>query len=164
MFRNVVSFTLIGAALVACRPADTPVTDDQRTAAVTEVTQTLDDLFSAMNAHDGDGVLSFYRDDPDLAYVGLIQPIVGKAAFSRAAGPFYDREPDVTFEHTVLHIQVLSPTVAVTVTTGSSTKTESIVWTHVLVKNPDGRWMIAHEHEAWPSCVEVKTVEEHPGM
>lgn len=164
MFRKALSVLVVGATLAACRPAEPTVTDDQRTALTAEVNQTLADLFAAMNAHDGDAVVSFYRDDPDLVYIGLIQPIVGKSSFARVAGPYYDRHPEATFEYRVLHVQILSPTVAVTLTTGSSNKTETIVWTHVLVRDPDGRWLVAHEHEAYPSCVEVETVEDHPGM
>jgi len=163
MIRKTLTLVFAGLVLGACRPANT-VTDEQRTAATAEVRQTLEALFAAMNAHDSDSVLSFYRNDPDLAYVGLIQPIVGKAAFARAAGPYYDRQPDVTFDVTVLHIQILSPTVAAAVTTGNSTENANLVWTHVFVKDADGRWLVAQEHEAWPDCVEAPTVSEHPGM
>jgi uncharacterized protein (TIGR02246 family) len=163
MFRKALSVLLVGVSLAACQPPDSTVTDDQRTALTAEVNQTLADLFTAMNGRDGEAVLSFYRDDPDLIYIGLIQPIVAKETFSRVVGQWYRRNPGVSFEHQVMHVQILSPTVAATFTVGSSSERPSIAWTHVLVRGEDGQWKIVHEHEAWPQG-EAPEMGTHPGM
>jgi hypothetical protein len=48
-------------------------------------------------------------------------------------------------------VQVLSPTAAVALQRGSSSRAPALFWTRVLVKE-DGRWVITYEHQSWPGC------------
>ncbi len=146
----------------ACRPASTELTDAQREAIVSEVNQAVGELIDAMNAHDGDRVVSYYMNSADFAYVGVTDITVGWEHFANLVGPWYGRNTDVTFDYEVLHIQVLSPTVATVIFQGSSTEAEFLMWTQVLVRGDDGQWAIALEHESWPECTEPP--RSHPDV
>ena len=105
-------------------------------------------LFEAMNAHDPERVLDHYLDSVDFVYVGGTDSHVSRDWLERVARSWYPGHEDVTFTHEVFHVQVLGPTVAAVLTRGGSSETPTLVWTHVLVRGDDGRWVIAHEHEA----------------
>jgi uncharacterized protein (TIGR02246 family) len=119
-----------------------------------EVRELIGELTEAMNSHDPDQVLSFYRESEEFIYVGCTDLMFGWETFSTLVEPFYRNSVDVTFEQEILGIQVLSPTTAVVTLQGSSTEAQALFWTEVLVQEPDGRWVIAHEHESWPGCPE----------
>jgi ketosteroid isomerase-like protein len=121
-----VSLTLIAAA---CAPV--PLTDADRAAIAKEVTEALGELTAAMNDHDPESVVSFYAEDPDFLYLGCTDYVTGGTNFRQMAGPTYSARSDVM--------------------RGSSTETEALFWTQVLVKR-DGRWLITYEHESWPGC------------
>jgi uncharacterized protein (TIGR02246 family) len=136
----------------ACDSAPSPLTEGEREAIALEVEETLGQLTEAMNAHDSERVLAFFRNSDDFLYLGCTDFILGWEAFSRLLGPYYPANPDVVFQQEVVRTQVLSPTVAVAALRGSSTDAEALFWTEVLVREEDGRWLIAHEHESWPGC------------
>ena len=144
----------------ACQPASTELTDAQREAIAAEVNQTVAGLIEAMSAHAGDRVLGHYMNSDAFAYVSIVDAMVGWDGFAQTVGPWYDANPDVTFEYEILHTQVLSLDVATVVFRGSSTEAEALMWTQVLVRSEDGSWMIILEHESWPQCVEPPT--PHP--
>ena len=68
--------------------------------------------------------------------------------------------PDITFEHDVQLVQVLSPTSAVATVRGSSSDQEWLLFTQVYVRNDADRWVIAHEHVSWPGA---EAPRRHPG-
>jgi uncharacterized protein (TIGR02246 family) len=131
----------------ACQPVAPELTDAERDAIATEVVEVMGELFEAMNAHDPERVLDHYLDSVDFVYVGGTSSHVSRDWLERVVRSWYPRHQDVTFTHQVLHVQVLSPTVVAVLTQGGSSETPTLVWTHVLVRGDDGRWVIAHEHE-----------------
>lgn len=145
----------------ACRPAAPELTDRQRHAIAQEVNQAVDGLFAALNAHDADRVLSHYVDGEDVAYVGTVSLTTGREVLASMVRQYQARHPEATFSHRIVHTQVLSPTVAVVFSEGSSSQAEHLAWTHVLVRGEEGRWLIAYEHEAWPGA---SPPSRHPGM
>jgi len=146
--------------LPACGPGTETLTEAQRNAIRAEVEETLVGLTEAMNAHDPDRVLAYFRDSEEFLYLGCTDFIMGWDAFSSRVGPYYTANRNVTFEQTIVRTQVLSPTVAVVALRGSSSDAEALFWTEVLVREKDGRWRISHEHESWPDCSAPS--EPHP--
>ena len=116
-----------------------------------EVQETLSDLTDAMNRHDPDEVFSYYRRGEEFLYLGCTDVLLGWQAFSVRVGNYYRANPDVTFQQEVIRLQVLSPSVAVAASRGSSSEAEALFWTQVLVRE-DGEWRITYEHESWPGC------------
>ena len=135
-------------------PVQPPLTQARREALAEEVRAVMGQLTDAMNAHDPDRVLSFYRESEAFVYVGCTDPMFGWSTFSRLVAPYYRTNTDVTFHQEILQLQILSPTTAVVTLRGGSTEAEALFWTEVLVREADGRWLIAHEHESWPGCDE----------
>jgi len=153
--------TLAALLLAACAPRSSELNDQTRAATVKEIRQAVDDLFDAMNAHDAERVLRRYQESDDFAYVGVNDVEVGWETFQQRTRQWYQQHPEDTFEHTLLHVHVLSPTVAVAIVRGSSSDAPQLAWTEVFVR--DGRrWKIAHEHEAWPGATPIGTAP-HPG-
>ncbi len=141
-------------ALAACQqPPATELTDSQRDAIVSEVNETVDQVFEAMNSHDAERLMTHYLQSGDFAYAGVTDVKLGFDLFSRVVSPWYVANPEVTFEHEIVQTSALSPTTAVALVRGKSTVSEALLWTQVYVKQ-DGKWLIAHEHESWPMCVE----------
>ena len=167
---GLLSTVLLALLVTACDSAPPPLTEGERDAIALEVEETLGQLTEAMNAHDSERVLGFFRNSDDFLYLGCTDFIMGWDSFSRILGPFYPANPDVVFQQEVVRTQVLSPTVAVVAVRGSSSQAEALFWTEVLVREEDGRWLIAHEHESWPGCSPPSTPHpftsgsEMPGM
>jgi ketosteroid isomerase-like protein len=134
-----------------CAPPPASLSDADRAAVVAEVTAALSELTAAMNAHDSEGVIRFYPEDPSFLYLGCTDFITGGATFRRMVAPYYGPGNEVSFEQQIVSVQVLSPTAAVASQRGSSSEAEALFWTQVLVKK-DGRWVITYEHESWPDC------------
>jgi uncharacterized protein (TIGR02246 family) len=156
------TFLAMVATLAACQQPPQPtaeLTDDQRTAIASEVTATVDEVFEAMNRHDAEAVMRHYVQSNDFSYAGVTDVKIGYEIFSRVVSPWYVANPEVSFEHEMVQTTVLSPTTAVALVRGKSSVSESLLWTQVYVKQ-DGRWLIAHEHESWPMCVEAP--QPHP--
>jgi hypothetical protein len=149
--RGVLFTGLFLFATLACAPASEELDPDRVQALKLEVQQTLSDLTEAMNRHDPNEVLSYYRSGEEFLYLGCTDVLLGWQAFSVRAGNYYRANPDVVFQQEVIRIQVLSPSVAVAALRGSSSEVEALFWTQVLVKE-DGAWGIAYEHESWPGC------------
>ena len=153
-----VLFVLLSGACTA--PPPSPFTGAQRDSLALEVRGVMADLTEAMNAHDPDRVLSFYRESEEFVYLGCTSLLFGSETFAVRVGPYYTNTPDVTFEQEILRIQVLSPTTAVVTLQGNSTDADALFWTEVLTRESDGRWLIAHEHESWPGCPDAPPL--HP--
>lgn len=142
---------LVFFTAAACSPGPAPFGQAQKDALRVEVEETLAGLTEAMNAHDPDAVLGYFRESDEFLYLGCTEIVVGWDAFSHRAAMYYVASPEVLFEQEVVRVQVLSPTVAVAAIRGGSTDVEDLFWTEVLVKE-DGDWVIAHEHESWSGC------------
>jgi ketosteroid isomerase-like protein len=142
---------LLVCLAAACAPSTESLSDDDRRAVAAEVTASLAELTKAMNGHDVEGVLGFYSERPDFAYLGCTEYVTGGESFRRLVGLYYGPRSDVTFEQRVVTTQVLSPNAVVVSQRGSSTESEDLFWTQVLVKEA-GRWVIIYEHESWPDC------------
>ena len=136
---------------VACSPEPEPFTQAQKNALAVEVRETLSGLTDAMNSHDPDSVMAYFRQSEEFLYLGCTYFMLGWETFSPRVWSYYIANPTVTFQQEVIRVQVLSPTVAVAALQGASSEAEALFWTEVLVKE-DGAWHIAHEHESWPGC------------
>ncbi|MFC1661453.1 YybH family protein [Gemmatimonadota bacterium] len=136
----------------ACQAPPSPFTQAQRDSVEAEVREAIEKLTEAMNAHDPDRVLSFYRESDEFVYVGCTDLMFGWDTFSTLVEPYYSTRTDVTFQRETLAIQALDLDAAVVTLRGSSTQAPALFWTQVLVREDDGRWAIAHEHESWPGC------------
>jgi ketosteroid isomerase-like protein len=159
---RILTFLAAAGVLGACQQPPQPtaeLTDAQRDAIVSEVNEAVDQIFDAMNSHDSAAVMSHYLHSDDFSYAGVTDYKLGFEIFSRIVSSWYPGHPDVTFEHEILKTAALSPTSAVALIRGSSTTANSLLWTQVYVKQ-DGKWLIAHEHESWPMCVEPEA--PHP--
>jgi ketosteroid isomerase-like protein len=158
---RILTFLATAGVLGACQqqqPA-AELTDARRDALAAEVNETVDQVFEAMNRHDGEAVMSHYLQSRGFSYAAVTDVKLGYDIYSRIVSPWYGAHPDVTFEHEIVQTEVLSPTTAVALIRGSSTASNFLLWTQVYVKQ-DGKWLIAHEHESWPMCVEPEA--PHP--
>jgi len=126
---------------------------------VSEVTDVMNELLEAMNAHDPDRVVSFYTDAPEFLALTCTSYISGGTTFKALVGPTYGPRRGATFEHRVVRAQALSPTAAVATLSGNSSKVPALFWTRILVKE-EGRWLITYEHQSWPGCSEPRA--PHP--
>ncbi len=146
---------LLASAIVfpwGCQAAPATLTSAQADSLAVEVREVMGRLTEAMNAHDPERVLGFYRDTEAFVYLGCTDLMFGSAFFKGIIGPFYVNNPEVTFQREILRVQLLSPSSAVVTLQGSSTDSPALFWTQVLTREADGRWLITHEHESWPAC------------
>lgn len=143
---------LLVSVSASCQRLPAPLQDAQRQAIAQEVEETLGRLTEAMNAHDPEAVLGFYRHSEEFVYLGCTDFLLGFDTFSTRVGPYYPAHPEVTFHQEVVRTQVLSPTVAVVALRGGSSAAEALFWTEVLIRSDDGRWLVSYEHESWPGC------------
>ena len=134
------------------RAASSPLTQAERDALALEVEETLGRLTDAMNAHDSERVLGFYRSSDEFLYLGCTDFMMSWDTYARIVGPYYAASRDVIYHQEVVRIQILSPTVAVVALRGGSTDAEALFWTEVMVRDEDGGWLIAYEHESWAGC------------
>ncbi|MGD2124153.1 MAG: nuclear transport factor 2 family protein [Gemmatimonadota bacterium] len=137
--------------MAACEPVQDSLDRSQKEILTAEVLESLTGLTTAMNAHDPDQVFEYYRQNEDFLYLGCTDLMAGWETFSPRASSYYMANPLVTFQRETVHVQILSPAVAVATLRGSSSEVEALFWTQVLVKE-EGTWRIAHEHESWPGC------------
>lgn len=145
--------------LGACDPQSAQDLDVPQVTA--EVEGAVASLFEAMNAGDVDAVLDHYMGDGNFLFAGVTRVLTDREAWSERVQLWYRVNDEVTFEHQLLSLQVLAPTVAVTAIQGGSTEAEFLLWTQTWVKDATGRWLIAAEHESWPECVDPPRA--HPG-
>jgi uncharacterized protein (TIGR02246 family) len=117
-----------------------------------EVAQTMGDYTEALNSHDPDRILSFYRQDPSFLYLGCTDILSGWGTFESRVRPYYTVNTDVTFQQQIINIQVLGPTTATVALRGGSSEAPNLFWTMALQKGEGGRWLITQEHESWPGC------------
>lgn len=151
-----VALTLLSGA---CQPQAESFSEAQRAVLAAEVEETLGQLTEAMNSHDPDRVLGYFRNSEEFLYLGCTDFLMGWGTFSSRVGPYYASDSTRSFQQDIVRTQVLSPTVAVVALRGSSSEADALFWTEVLVKE-NGRWVIAHEHESWPGCSPPS--EAHP--
>ena len=156
---SLMMFALVFTAL-GCRQTSTEMTAASRAAVAEEVRAAVDAYFAAQNAHDTVRVFESYLQREDFAYLGVTRVMVGYDRFRSTVANWYRNRPDITFEHEVQLIQVLSPTAAVATVRGSSSDQEWLLFTQVYVLNDAGRWVIAHEHVSWPGAAAPR---RHPG-
>ncbi|MCJ7629825.1 MAG: nuclear transport factor 2 family protein [Longimicrobiales bacterium] len=158
--RNLVLLAILAVPLaVACNPQPEPFTQAEKDVLAVEVRETLAGLTEAMNNHDPDAVMAYFRQNEEFLYLGCTYSMLGWETFSPRVWSYTVANPQVTFQRDVVRIQVLSPTAAVAMLQGASTEAEALFWTEVLVKE-DGAWVIAHEHESWPGC--PQPINPHP--
>lgn len=143
----------------ACTSKPEPLTQAVKDALTVEVMETVDSLTEAMNSHDPDRVMAYFRQSEEFLFLGCTEFILGWNTFSPRLWSYTVANPEVTFQRDVVSVQVLSPTLVAAGLRGASTEAESLFWTEVLVKE-SGRWLIAQEHESWPGCPPPPTA--HP--
>ncbi len=151
-------------AVGACQPASQALTDSQRAAITAELQAAVTSLFDAMNAHDAERLLGHYLNDEDFAYVGCTVLRLGWEGYATMARMWHRAHPEVTFEHEILHSQVIGPGAAVVTVEGSSTQAPYLMWSLVFTRGNDGAWLIAQEHESWPDCGEPPPPHPMTGM
>ena len=150
--RNAALLAILAIPLaVACSPEPEHITQAEKDALAVEVRETLSGLTEAMNSHDPDRVMAYFRQSEEFLYLGCTYFMLGWETFSPRVWSYHVANPKVIFQQEVVSIQVLSPTVAVAALQGGSTEAEALFWTEVLIKE-DGAWLIAQEHESWPGC------------
>ena len=155
------SQALLAVLLVAaCSSDPADFTDEHRRAVGNEVRTAVAALTDAMNAHDGERVVSFYVPEPDFVYVGCTDVQIGGVSFARRVKPYYAANPDVLFEQSIVSLRVLAPDAAVVSLRGGSTHAPSLFLTQVWERTDEGGWGISVEHESWPGCSEP--AEAHP--
>ena len=153
----------------ACRSDGESFGQEQAEALEVEVRETLAGLTEAMNQHDPDRVLGYYKESERFLYLGCTYFMLGWETFSPRAWSYHVANPQVVFHQEVVEVQVVGPTVAVAALQGGSSEAEALFWTEVLVKE-DGAWKITYEHESWPGCPPPPTPhpfttgEDMPGM
>ena len=135
----------------ACTPKPEPLTQSVKDALTVEVMEAIDSLTEALNSHDPDRVVGYFRQSEEFLYLGCTDFMLGWSTFSPRIWSYTVANPHVTFQRDVVRVQILSPTVAVAALRGASTEAEALFWTEVLVKE-SGKWLIAQEHESWPGC------------
>ena len=141
--------------LVACRPAQLPDTASRTDSLEEEVREAVEQFTEAMNARDADRVLAFYRESREFVFLGCTDLLFGSDLFSRILGPYWESRTDPPVEREILRVQVLTPETAVVTLQGGSQTASALFSTQVLVREEDGRWLIAHEHQSWPGCREA---------
>lgn len=149
------------ALLVSACASAPPFTPADREALASEVRATLAELTEAINDHELERVAALYTDAPEFLFLGCTSAITGGARFKQVVVPTYGPGRGATFVQRVARVQVLSPTAAVALQRGSSSRAPALFWTRVLVKE-DGRWVITYEHQSWPGCDPPK--QPHPSM
>jgi uncharacterized protein (TIGR02246 family) len=145
---------LLFVVLAGCGPAQAPFTRAQRDTAESEVREAVEQLTAAMGSRDSEQVLAFYRESREFVFLGCTDLMFGSEVFSRVLGPYWDSRPGPAVEREILRVQVLNPGTAVVTLRGGSQDASALFWTQVLVREADGRWLIAHEHQSWPGCAE----------
>lgn len=155
---QIVLFSLVVSAL-GCHTDSSDFGPARRDALAVEVREAVEGLTDAMNGHDPQQIFAYFRQEAEFLYVGCTDLLPGWNVFSQRVGPYYENNPEVTFEREILQIQVLSPTVAVVSLRTRSTENQDLFATDVLVKE-GGAWKVAHEHESWPGC--KAPTEAHP--
>jgi len=135
--------------------ADTPSleVDEARKAEITqEVNQTVLAFVDALNAHDADAILAFYRLDEDLARVACTTIHGGAQVVEARIRSSATQNKERTFEMVPLHVRVLGPTSAVVSVLGRTSTTNGLAWTLGMELDRQGNWRIVHEHQSWPGC------------
>lgn len=151
---TVAGILFAGWILSGCAPATEPgsLTREEEANLMEEVAQTIGDYTEALNSHDPDSILSFYRQDPSFLYLGCTDILSGWGTFESRVRPYYTANTDVTFQQDILNLQILSPTAATVALRGGSSEAPNLFWTMALQKGVGGRWLITQEHESWPGC------------
>lgn len=157
------SVRLLPALLLAaaCAPAPATLTDAARDAAAAEVRATTFALQDALNTHEPDAILAFYRLDDDFTYVGCTNYMFGGNLFGTILGTYHTQNPDVTYDLAIQSLQVLAPDVAVVSLQGTGGRDLKLFVTRALRRDDTGAWLIVHEHESWPGCSDP--TPPHPG-
>lgn len=157
------SVRLLPALLLAaaCAPAPATLTDAARAAAAEEVRAATFALQDALNAHEPEAILAFYRLDGDFTYVGCTNYMFGGDLFGTIVGTYHQQNPDVVYDLAVQSLQVLAPDVAVVSLQGTGGQVMKLFVTRALRRDDAGRWVIVHEHESWPGCSDP--TPPHPG-
>jgi uncharacterized protein (TIGR02246 family) len=140
--------------LAACTPAQTGFTEAQRAQAESQVREVVAQLATAMNSQDPDQVFAHYRESREFVLIGCTDLMFGTEYFTRVLRPFLGSPREAPLEKEVLRIQILTPEAAVVTLQGGSAGGPPLFWTLVLVREGDGRWLVAHEHQSWPGCRE----------
>jgi uncharacterized protein (TIGR02246 family) len=150
-------------ALAACTPSQTVFTEAQRARSESEVRDAVAQLTAAMNSQDPDRVFALYRESREFVLVGCTDLMFGTEYFTRVLRPFLGSPREAPLEQELLRIQVLNPETAVVTLRGGSAGGPPLFWTLVLIRERDGRWLVAHEHQSWPGCPEPARVHTFGG-
>ena len=154
---NAVVFLLL--ALSACRPSSPGGAPTDPEAVESEVRAASLAGVDALNAHDADRILGFYRLDDTFTQVACTAVRSGGPAFANLTRALHTQFKDVFYDMTCVRVQHLGPDAAAVALQG--TMLDPLFVTRVLRKEADGRWLVVYEHESWPGC--PSPVAPHPG-
>jgi len=142
--------------LSACVAPSTELSDVEALAVQEEVTATVDAFVEALNRHDPEEVMSFYAPEADLVRLGCTNIAVGLETIRQRITIYHQQRKDVTFSMEVAYVKPLTATSAVASVRGGTSNTAGLFWSLGMVEQPDGRWLIAYEHQSWPDCPEAR--------
>jgi uncharacterized protein (TIGR02246 family) len=144
------SWTLVLAA--ACAVPDSLPNPDRETQLQDEVRTTVEAFVDALNAHDPEAIMEFYAPDVDLVRLGCTNVSVGRETIGARVYAYHERRTDVTFSMQVVYVKGLTPMSAIATVRGGTSNTAGLHWSLGMVKQPEGNWLIAYEHQSWPDC------------
>lgn len=158
---NPIRFLPLAVLVAACAPASGPLSDAQTRAVDREVREASAALVDAMNAHEADTILSFYRLDDAFTYVGCTGMTFQASVFEGLLRGYHRNNPDAETAMSVQRLRVLDAGTAVVTLQGSSGDIEALFTTRVFQRGDEGGWQVVYEHESWPGCPDP--VRPHPG-
>ena len=145
-----VLWTLLLAA--SCVPPDPAPTADQDVVLMDEIGATVTAFVEALNAHDTDAIMEFYAPDVDLVRLGCTNVVIGRETIEGRIAIYHQQRKDVTFSMEVAYVKPLTPVSAIATVRGGTSTTAGLFWSLGMVKQADGQWRIAYEHQSWPDC------------
>jgi uncharacterized protein (TIGR02246 family) len=146
--------------LASCGAPTTDVSPELAAALEGEIREAAESYLAALNAHDAEVVMSHYVTDESVLQISCSELRLGHEFISSRAGPFHTQYPEMVFDMGVIHVRVLGPGSGLAVLRGTL-PIDGVTITLAYETDGAGRWLIAHEHRAWPEC--PPPVTPHPG-
>ncbi len=145
----------VAVSIIACQPAATELTDEQRAAIRDAVEQTWSGMMDAAHARDADGIRAGYAEDVVAVLNGVI--IEDFDARFELTRQWLSSLRALEGSYKNVHIEVLAPDVVVVTRNDDLTWTDSSglegewhsAWTGVF-RRINGEWKIIYSHESLP--------------
>jgi hypothetical protein len=157
--RRFIFTTLALTVFVACQPASTELTEEQKAVIAAEVNAIQADFWDAWTETDVDRGISFNRNSPEYTYASEGQLVVGFAQFEEIARSNNADVESMTMNIAASQTRVLAPNVVcvtaqgtgvATDTTGETGPEAAYAFTFIWVLR-DGEWKIELTHFSAPT-------------